>query len=238
MRVRSLPRGAGAAAYKRARLPSGRSPWRAASYCAVDLELSGLDPKQHEIVSFGAVPIEDGRVQLSAAVYGRIRPLGSMSTASIRVHGMRIADLADAPPLDVAIDPLLAAMAGRVPVVHVAAIERSFLRPALRRQGLRLRRPMIDTSVLGLIWLHERDGNAPRHTSLTELAEALGLPAHSPHDAIGDALTTAQAFVALATHLDAQRGETVRSLSSAGRRLQSLRDYSLPQHPTTGPARR
>jgi DNA polymerase-3 subunit epsilon len=206
-------------------LPAGRTPWRAASYCAVDLELSGLDPKQHEIVSFGAVPIEDGRIQLSAAVHARVRPLRSVSAASIRVHGMRPVDLADALPLDVAIDPLLAAMAGRIPVVHVAAIERSFLRPALHRQGLRLRRPMIDTSVLGLVWLHERDGHAPRQTSLAELAMALGLPSHSPHDAIGDALTTAQAFVALATHLDARRGETVRSLDAAGRRLKSLLSY-------------
>jgi DNA polymerase-3 subunit epsilon len=225
MRVRPAARGAGAAAYKRTRLPAGRTPWRAASYCAVDLELSGLNPKQHEIVSFGAVPIEDGRLQLSAAVQARVRPLRSISAASIRVHGMRPADLADALPLDVAIDPLLAAMAGRTPVVHVAAIERSFLRPALRRQGLRLRRGMIDTSVLGLLWLHERDGHAPRRASLAELAVALGLPSHSPHDALGDALTTAQAFLALATHLDARRGETVRSLSAAGRRLESLLSF-------------
>jgi len=225
MRLPRRVRGAGADAYRRARLPPGRTPWRAASYCAVDLELSGLDPKQHEIVSFGAVPIEDGRVQLSAAVHGRVRPQRLMSEASIRLHGMRAADLADAPPLDVAIDPLLAAMAGRIPVVHVAAIERGFLRPALRRQGLRLRKPMIDTSVLGLVWLHERDGRGPRHASLTDLTVALGLPLHHPHDALGDALTTAQAFVALATHLDARRGETVRSLLSAGRRLESLLAY-------------
>lgn len=223
MSVLRRPRGAGALAYRRTRLPRGRMPWRAASYCAVDLELSGLDPKRDEIVSFGAIPIEDGRVQLSAAVHGRVRPLRTMSEAAIRVHGMRAADLAGAPPLDVAIDPLLAVMAGRILVVHVAAIERGFLRPALRRQGVRLRGPMIDTSVLGLIWLHERDGHAPRRTSLTGLAAALGLPAHHPHDAVGDALTTAQAFVALATHLDARQAESVRSLVSAGRRLELLR---------------
>ncbi len=216
------PRGAGAVAYRRARLPRRRTPWRAASYCAVDLELTGLDPKRDEIVSFGAIPIEGGRVQLGAAVHGRVRPLRSMSEAAIRVHGIRVADLAGAPPLDVAIDPLLAVMAGRIPVVHVAAVERGFLRPALRRQGLRLRGPMIDTSLLGLVWLHERDGHGPRRTSLTDLAGALGLPAHHPHDAVGDALTTAQAFVALATHLDARRAETVRSLAAADRRLELL----------------
>jgi DNA polymerase-3 subunit epsilon len=225
MRAWRFKRGAGATAYKRARLPKRRAPWRTASYCAVDLELSGLDPSRHEIISFAALPIEDGRVQLKAAIQGRARPRRSISEASIRVHGMRASDLAAAPPLDLAIDPLLATMAGRIPVVHVAAVERNFLRPALQRQGLRLRGPMIDTSVLGLVWLHERDGHGPRHVSLTELAGALGLPSHHPHDALGDALTTAQVFIAVATHLDASRGETVRSLASADRRLQSLRAY-------------
>lgn len=219
--------GAGAGAYKRARLPRGRTPWRDASYCAVDLELSGLDPKRHEILSYGAVPIEDGRVKLGDAVHGRVRPQRAISEASIRVHGIRAADLVDAPPLQDAIDPLLAAMAGRIPVVHMAAIERGFLRPALRRHGLRLRKPMIDTSVLGLVWLHERDGHGPRHTSLGALAQALGLPSHHPHDALGDALTTAQAFVAVATHLDARRPETVRSLASAERRLELLLPHRL-----------
>jgi len=202
--------------------------WRAASYCAVDLELSGLDPRLDEILSFGAVPIEDGRVQLGGAIDGRARPLGPIGESSIRTHGLRAADVALAPPLELAIDPLLAVMAGRIPVVHVARIERGFLRPALRRQGLRLRRPMIDTSVLGLLWLHERDGQAPAHVSLTELAAALGLPAHSPHDALGDALTTAQAFIALAMHLDARRPETVRSLTTVGRRVESVRAYPPP----------
>jgi DNA polymerase-3 subunit epsilon len=228
MRLRGRARGVGAAAYKRTRLPSGRTPWRQASYCAVDLELSGLDPRQHEIVSFGAVPIEDGRVQLGAVIHGRVRPTRSMNDDAIRVHGMRAIDLAGAPRLDAAIDPLLAAIAGRVPVVHVIAVERRFLRPALRRQGLRVRATMIDTSVLGRVWLSERDGRDPRYMSLANLATALGLPSHHPHDAVGDALTTAQAFVALATHLDARRPETVRSLASATRRLELL--LAHPSH--------
>jgi DNA polymerase-3 subunit epsilon len=41
---------------------------------------------------------------------------------------------------------------------------------------------------------------------------------HDPHDALGDALTTAQVFIALATHLDARRPATVRSLTAAATR--------------------
>lgn len=223
--------GSGARAYKGARLPSGRTRWNAASYCAVDLELTGLDPKLDEIISFAAIPIEQGRVRLSAAVSGRARPRRPSGEAAIRIHGLRAADLADEPPLEQAIEPLLAAMAGRVPVVHVAAIERGFLGPALRRQGLRLHGPMIDTSVVGRLWLRVQGAEVPPVLSLAALAESLGLPVHHPHDALADALTTAQVFVVLASHLDARRPESVRSLRRANARLHPL----IAGHLRSGP---
>ena len=47
---------------------------------------------------------------------------------------------------------------------------------------------------------------------LSDLARVAGLPVHRPHHADGDALTTAQAFIALATHLEAFETQTVGSL--------------------------
>ncbi len=214
-----------AVAYATAKLPRGRTPWREGTWCAVDLELTGLDPREHEIISFGAIPIDDGRIQLEAAVEGLVRPRGAISESSIRVHGIRAADLARAPRLGDAIGPLLGAITGRLLVVHAAAVERAFLGRALRECGLRLRGPLIDTEVLGRVWLHERDGDSPRRLSLGDLATALGLPADRPHHALGDALTTAQVFIALAAHLDALHPERVGSLARTGRRLETLRAF-------------
>lgn len=210
-------------AYAAAGLPRGRTPWRRCSWCAVDLELTGLDPREHEIISFGAIPVEDGRVQLHGAVEGLVQPAGPIGEASIRVHGIRAADLARAPALADAIGPLLSAITGRVLVVHAAAVERAFLGNALRAHKLKLRGPLIDTEALGRVWLHQRDGRSPSRLSLGDLATALGLPAERPHHALGDALTTAQVFIALAAHLDASHAETVRSLAHADRRLETLR---------------
>jgi DNA polymerase-3 subunit epsilon len=192
----------------------------------VDLELTGLDPAVDEIISFGAIPIEGGRVQLAGAVAGLARPAREISEASIKVHGILAADLALAPPLASAIGPLLRAITGRTLVVHTAAVERAFLGRAFRQQRLRLRGSIIDTEVLGCVWLHERDNRAPNRLSLAELATTLGLPVDRPHEALADALTTAQAFIALATHLDAVRVETVGSLARAGRRLEAMQAIS------------
>jgi DNA polymerase-3 subunit epsilon len=204
----------------------GRTPWRDARWCALDFELTGLDPDQDEIISFGAIPIEHGRVRLEHAVSGLVRPVRPASDESIRVHGIRAADLTAAPPLDVAIQPLLRLIRSRVLVAHSAEVERAFLGRAIGRRG-RLRRQIADTEVLGRLWLHERDGGLLPQLPLAQLAGALGLPAERAHDALGDALTTAQTFIALATHLDSLRPETVSSLCNAERRLEAIRMFDL-----------
>jgi DNA polymerase-3 subunit epsilon len=215
-----------AAAYAEARFPPRRTPWREAHWCAVDFELTGLDPRRDQIISFGAIPIEHGRVQLGQAVSGLVRPTRELREAAIRVHGLRVADLAGAPSLADALrsgQGLMSVLTGRGLVFHVAAVDRPFLKRALRESGLRLRGPTVDTEVLGRLWLFERDGRLRRRIGLGELASALGLPEERPHDALGDALTTAQVFIALAAHLGARRPETVGSLVRTPERLDAAR---------------
>ena len=130
---RRLPaRTAAAEAYRQTRAPALGQAWRAAPYCVVDLETTGLDPRRHEIISFAAVPIDEGRIRAGAALYGLARPVSPLGAESIRIHGILPTDLAGAPPLEEALDPLLAAIAGRVLVAHAAWVERGFLR---RRSG-------------------------------------------------------------------------------------------------------
>ncbi|HWE11416.1 MAG TPA: hypothetical protein VG325_18855, partial [Solirubrobacteraceae bacterium] len=50
---------------------------------------------------------------------------------------------------------------------------------------------------------------------LARLATVLGQPAEDPHHALGDALTTGKAFIALATHLEHAGYRTVGSLTHA-----------------------
>jgi DNA polymerase-3 subunit epsilon len=217
--------GAEAAAYVHAELSRRSTPWSEARWCAVDFELTGLDPRLDQVVSFGAIPIDGGRVQLGRAVSGLVRPTRESGEAAIHVHGIRAVDLSDAPTLADAVGGLIQTLTGRGLVLHVAAIDRPFLKRALRHLGVRLRGPVVDTEVLGRLWLYEREGHLRRHLGLGELAAALGLPLERPHDALGDALTTAQIFIALAAHMSARQVETVGSLSTADERLDAVRMF-------------
>ena len=204
-----------------------RVPWLEAAWCAVDLELTGLDPEHDEIIAFGAIPIEGGRLKVGESVSGLVRPVREISEESIRIHGIRAADLDAAPTLPDAIGPLAELLEGRVLIAHTAAVERLFLGRALRAHGTRLRGPIADTEVLGRLWLHERDGKLWRRLPLTVLASQLGLPAERPHHALGDALTTAQAFIVLATHLDGIHRQTVATITGARRRLDAIRVFHI-----------
>jgi DNA polymerase-3 subunit epsilon len=219
-----------ALAYERALLPLPSTPWREASFTVLDLELTGLDPNAHEIVSFATVSVAEGCVRLADARYRVVRPRRMPDGETIRIHGLRAGDLADAPPLSEVLDELLEALTGTTLVAHAAAVEEAFLEVALGSHGLSLRNPIVDTAALSSeLRRHRRlpplrrgpPGPADRVSSspgLTELARSLGLPSHRPHHADGDALTTAQVFIALATHLDAVEPQTVGSLGAARRR--------------------
>jgi DNA polymerase-3 subunit epsilon len=219
------PRTGAARRYRAARMPAPRTPWREAPFCVVDLETSGLDVRSDEIVSLAAVPVEHGRIRAGDAIYRLARPERPLAVESILVHRIRPADLEVAPPLAEALEPLLDAMAGRTLVAHAAWIERGFLSRALRPLGVRLRGPIVDTIDLArLLWA--LDGWAPPPPpSLGRLAGALGLPVHRPHHALGDGLTTAQAFLALATRLDAHGPQTVRTLARAREALAVARRF-------------
>jgi DNA polymerase-3 subunit epsilon len=100
-------------------------------------------------------------------------------------------------------------------VAHAAWVERAFLRRPLRALGARLPRRMIDTALLWRLLCILRGDGDPGWCALSAVADGLGLPAHRPHVAEGDALTTAQAFLALATHLEAHGHGSVRELKGA-----------------------
>ena len=119
-------------AFRDAPLPASGTPWREVDFTVIDFETTGLDPATDEIISFATVTVSGGRVTLADAQYELIQPERMPSYDTIRIHGLRPADLVDAPPLDEVLDRLLPALAGRALVAHVASVERGFLGAALR----------------------------------------------------------------------------------------------------------
>ena len=183
-----------------------RAEWREAEYCAIDVETTGLDLRRDSIISIGAVMIRDGRIVCADSHYSLIRPACPVSVPSMRVHCLRPADLQDAPTAEDIGQEIARKLAGRIVIAHAAWIERAFLGRLLHEAGLRFAAPVIDTAALARDLGYAQGGSHGREPSLELLARRLALPVYAPHHALGDAITTAAVFLALATK--ASSGDT------------------------------
>jgi DNA polymerase-3 subunit epsilon len=175
--------------------------WRSINYCAIDIETTGLDLRKDEIISIGATQINNGRIKTEDNFYREVRPRQIPSQKSIEIHGLRAIDLEKAEPIESVIPEFKARLNKRVLIAHASWIELAFLKPYLRGADLSYLREMIDTAALARASGYAADLNG-REPSLESLCHRLHLPAYAPHNALGDALTTAVVFLALATELE------------------------------------
>jgi DNA polymerase-3 subunit epsilon len=183
--------------------------WREVEFASLDFETTGLDRERDAVVSFGVVPVRGGRVVVGEAVHQLVLPEVPTSAESMRIHGILPKDLADAQPFPVAGQTLRLALAGRFVLAWFAGLEIGFL---CRLYGGGRRswvRRTIDVRQMA-IELEHLDQDVRQ--SLSSAAEHYGVPVANPHEALDDAMVTAQLFLVLADRLEERGLGTARSL--------------------------
>lgn len=181
------------------------------SFVALDFETTGLDPVRDGIVSIGLVPLTLDRIHSSKAQSYLVKPRVQLNESSVIVHGITDSAIAQAADLELYIEPLLQALAGKVVLVHHLPIERAFLYHSLMsRLGEGVVFPMIDTLALergftqsGLQgWWRSITAQAKPSLRLADCRQRYQLPAYQPHHAVTDAIACAELFQAqVARHL-------------------------------------
>jgi DNA polymerase III subunit epsilon len=193
-------------------------PWNEITYWALDLETGGLDPKHDPILAVGMLPVREGTIRLGEAYQSLVRPLtgGAISAESVRTHQLVPGDVRDAPPLGDVLREVNGRLGDGVLLVHQAAMDVSFLRRAHASTGQRWRRPRVVDTVELLVRLSRRalliDPAAPDrfpNLNLSAARRRFGLPVYAAHDALTDAIATAELFLVLRRALSAR---TLREL--------------------------
>jgi DNA polymerase-3 subunit epsilon len=184
-------------------------------YWALDVETGGLDARRDPLIAVGMVPVRGGRIQLRDSYRTLVRPdPGSLITSSsVTAHQLVSQDLREAPPLAEVLPEIDRRAREGVLLVHHAAIDVAFLRRDFARLGMAWPScPVVDTAGLLIRNAQLRDPTRPRELVALNLSRAraeLGLPGYQAHDALTDAIATAELFLALRMALGAR---TLRDL--------------------------
>jgi DNA polymerase-3 subunit epsilon len=221
---------AAARAYRRARLPARRTPWREARFCVVDLETTGLQPGRARICEIGAVRVHE--LELAERFETLANPGAPLGPAVSALTGLRDADLRKAPPVGACVRRFLAFAGDAVLVAHNARFDLSFLdRETERLTGRRLGSVAIDTVALA------RKLVGPRRANLAELSNYFGTAARPCHRALPDAEATAEILLALIGLAQERGARTVADLgdlaATRARRAHAKRSlaFGAPQRP-------
>ncbi len=184
------------------------TPIAQAPMVALDFETTGLSVSEAEIVSIGLVPFDLRRIYCAESKHWVVKPEQEMTEDSIVFHGITHSEVESAPPLEGVLDQVLDAIAGKLVVVHYRYIERAFLNKAVMsilKEPVLF--PMVDTMHLESIILqrqqhfwHKLLKKPLPSVRLGHCRSRYNLPHYDAHNALTDAVATAELLQAQIAH--------------------------------------
>jgi DNA polymerase-3 subunit epsilon len=191
------------------------APLRTLSFTVIDTETTGLDPSGgDEIIAIAAVRIVNGRILRREVFDEMVNPDRTITAASRAIHGISQEMLRGMPPIEDVLPRFHRFLEDTVIVGHNVNFDMRFLELKEEKTGLRFTQPVLDTLLLELV-VHPNQSDK----SLEAMAQRLGVLVSGRHTALGDALATAEVFLALIPLL-AERGiRTVRDAQAECEKL-------------------
>lgn len=198
--------------------PAPSAPHAKLRHVVVDVETSGLDVYSDRLIAIGAVAVADLRISLADSFHVVLRQPAPSSDANILVH--RIGGTAQMEGEE-AEEALLCFLdfVGKSPLVGFhAPFDEIMIRRAMRTHlGLSFRLRWLDLAWLAPSLLPEVNA-----TSLDDWTARFGIVNANRHNALADAMATAQLFLALQHQAQGRGLKTVDDLQKSARARQWL----------------
>jgi DNA polymerase-3 subunit epsilon len=159
-------------------------------FVVLDLETSGLNMRRDQVLSIGAVVIENGGIDLSRQFECTLQRDGHRASASTLIHGIAPSEIAMG---DEPAEALLAFMefVGDSPLLafHAEFDQRMLARALKQSLGYRLRHAFFDVAEIAPLVCPQAKLN---HAGLDDWTQYFGLQVQQRHHASADALATAE----------------------------------------------
>lgn len=163
-----------------------------------DTETTGLDPKKDEILSIGAVKVQNGKILTSQTFEVYLKNTKTIDAKSIEIHRIRPCDLQDAKKSEEAIKEFLnfigsSKLVGYYLEFDVEMINR-YTKPLL---GIELPNEMVEVSELYFDKTITLIPQGNIDLRFDTIMQTLNLPRMGAHNAVNDAIMTAMIYLKL-----------------------------------------
>lgn len=170
------------------------TPLRELVYVVFDSETTGLDPSVDEVVQLGAVRVVNGKTVAGETFESLVNPGIKIPALSTKVHGIDNDMVSDAPEFADVCTRFHDFSKDAVFVAHNAAFDMAFLHKTGPKIDRTFDHPVLDTVLMSAAVF----GGSAVHT-LDAICERLNItiPETQRHTAMGDAVATANALIAM-----------------------------------------
>ncbi len=159
-------------------------------FVVLDLETSGLNMRRDQVLSIGAVVIENGAIDLSRQFECTLQREGHRASASTLIHGIAPSEIANGTEPAEALLSFMEFVGDSPLLAFHAEFDQRMLARALKQSlGYRLRHAFFDVAEIApLVCPQAKLG----HAGLDDWTQHFGLQVQQRHHASADALATAE----------------------------------------------
>lgn len=195
--------------------PKAGTDWQQVEFLVIDTETSSLNPADGEMLSIGWVVIRNARVLLSSAEHLLLLNKNGVGQSAV-IHQLRDCELEAGMERGAMMERFLKEASGRILVFHHAGLDLGFLNKIsyeLFHAPLLLYH--LDTLALEQDKITRR-GKVPKQGDLrlANCRRRYHLPDYPAHNALVDALATAELLIAQARHRSSGGKLSLRELST------------------------
>jgi len=174
---------------------------------SLDFETTGLDIEKDKLVSVGWVAIKDLSINLASSTHKIINTNGELPESSVVIHQITDNQSTSGMSIEDIMPILLEQLSGKVLLAHNAKTEQGLLNKVCQKlYGTNFIIPIIDTQYLAKRSFDRKNKIFKKNAlRLFNLRKELNLPAYKAHNALMDAVATAELFLAMVNKMSPKK---------------------------------
>lgn len=173
-------------------------------FVSIDFETTGLNSTKDEIISMGFCPINNGVIRLGDCLHIVIQTEQKLTSDNVAIHGLMDDQLEQGLSQKQALFKFIELTQGKTILAHFHKIERTFIQKLAKQiLGRPLALSFVDSFEFAKRRMEKRQQPITSDSlRLFNLRKQQGLPNYKAHNALEDAISTAELYMTQKASLD------------------------------------